>query len=172
MNEIIEDETEQKTDISTFADYDIFLYDDFKIIHIASAGMNLIKSLEEFDPSIDNLKRILNYRRLFRTTTNFYINRDNITDLNFYQSSFKFMSKRGFYSYDKFDIDDPDDYRFQLISKPSYINKKIILEDNKYNNIEIGDLKSNKTYKYDLYFLRAKNNFPEDFNTFDISEYI
>lgn len=172
MIETIEIETIRNIDISTFADYDVFLFDDHKIIHIATAGMNLINSLEEFNPEIDNLSKVLRYRRVFKTETNSDLFRENANDLTFYQSSFIDMTKRGFFSYDKVDIDNPNDYKFQLISKPDYENKKIIITDSRYNNFEIGDLNSNKNYKYDLVFLRAKNNFPDDFKIFDISEFI
>ncbi len=172
MIEIIEAETEQKIDISLLADYDVFLYDERKIIHIATAGMTLINSLEEFNSEIDNLGVVLKYRRAFNNETNENLTRDNIENQELYQSSFIQMATKGFFSYDKVDIDNPDDYKFQLISRPSYQNKKIVIKDSRYNNIEIGDLTSKKRYEYDLIFIRAKNNFPEDFKIFDISEYI
>ena len=161
-----------KIKISAMFDYDIFIFDSKKIIHLASAGMNLIKSLEEYDTEIDNTSIVLKYRRIFLNESNPNILRDNIIDSKSYLSFFELMSKRGFYSYDKVDIDNPDDYKFQLISKPNYINKKILIEDGRNNNFELGDQNSIKSYKYGLNFLRAKRDYPEDYEIFNLIEYI
>jgi hypothetical protein len=172
MIEIIESDTDQQVNVSLFADYDIFLFDERKIIHIATAGMNLINSLEGFNSEIDNLSSILKYRRVFKILTNDNLKRENIESEKLYQSSFIQMATKGFFSYDKVDIDNPYDYKFQLISRPSYQNKKVVIKDSRYNNIEVGDLTAKRIYAYDLIFIKAKRNFPEDFTTFDISNYI
>lgn len=152
---------------SDLYDLDLFLYDSKKIIHIATAGMPLIKSLSniDFDPII-NFRKVLLYRRIFKYETISNVERDNISTIENYLDFFNFMAQRGFYSYDKFNIDENDDYRFQLISKPIY-NRKLSV-----SNINFGDIKSKKKYTYDLNFFESKKDFPENYNTFDIREYI
>ena len=150
-------------------DLDLFLFDSTKIIHIATAGMTLINSLRELTPSSynKNFKTVLGYRRLFMIESNEKLERNNLTERENYFSFFNLMAKRGFYSYDKVDIDKKETYDFQLISKPNY-NRKLIIN----NKHERGDTKNLKPLNYDLNFIEAKNEFPDDFDIFDLSEYI
>lgn len=150
-------------------DLDIFLYDNTKIIHITTAGMELINSLSEMDFNpIQNFRKILSYRRVFNYTVLSEVTRDNLTSEDDYLSFFNFIAKRGFYSYDKVDIDDSENYIFQLIAKP-VLNRRIFIPD---LNITLGNIESKEVLNYDLKFLRAKKDFPEKFEYFDISEYI
>jgi hypothetical protein len=150
-------------------DLDFFLFDSFKIIHISTAGMTLINSLRDlnFKNYNSNFKTVLNYRRTFNFELNVQLERDNTTERESYFSFFNLMAKRGFYSYDKVNIDNNEDYNFQLIAKPSY-NRKIILND----KIELGNTLSKSNINYKLDFTRAKKDFPMDFEIFNISEYI
>lgn len=150
-------------------DLDIFLYDSKKIIHIATAGMEMINSLNQinFDP-IANFRTILSYRRSFQVEFLQTIVRDNLTSEEDYLYFFNFLAKRGFYSYDKVDIDNNEDFTFQLISKPKY-DKRIHIPS---LDVNVGDVQSNRVLNYDLNFIEAKKDFPENFDYFDISEYL
>jgi len=154
---------------SNSLDLDIFLYDSSKIIHIATAGMKLINSLERINyfSYTSNINRVLKYRRIFIIERNNILERDNLNSEEAYFYFFNLMAKRGFYSYDKVDINNPENYEFQLISRP-LINKKLLIN----NGIELGDLDSLNSFNYDLDFIKAKQNFPIDFNPFDINDYI
>lgn len=149
-------------------DLDIFMYDDEKLIHISTAGMNLINSLIEFRLSIySNLKTVLGYRRKYNFEVNPNIQRENLSTLDNYTFFFKLMSKRGFYSYDKVDIDDTSNYQFQLISKPIY-HKRLLLN----KAIEIGNINNGITANYNLEIGKVNNNFPNNFEPFDIRQFI
>ena len=150
-------------------DLDLFLYDSKKIIHIATAGMELINTLNQidFDP-ISNFKKVLSYRRMFRYNTIKNLDRDNLNSVLDYIYFFNLMAKRGFYSYDKVDIDKRNDYTFQLISKPLY-GRKIFIPSVDHT---VGNLLSKRQLVYDLNFLSAKKDFPENFEYFNIQEYI
>jgi hypothetical protein len=154
---------------SNSLDLDIFLYDSSKIIHISTAGMKLINSLNEINyiSYTSNIKRVLKYRRKFISERNNILERDNLTSLESYFYFFNLMAKRGFYSYDKVDINNPDDYEFQLISRP-ILNKKILIN----NEIELGNLDSLNSFNYDLSFIKSKKDFPLDFKPFDINDYV
>lgn len=152
-----------------FYDLDILIYDSTKIIHIATAGMQLINSLSsiDFDPII-NFRRVLFYRRIFDFETSNKIDRNNLSSLDNYTYFFNYMAKRGFYSYDKVNIDNREDFTFELIAKPIY-DRKITIPK---LNISFGKLDSLKNLNYNLNFVQAKKEFPEDFKNFDIREYI
>lgn len=150
-------------------DLDIFLYDNTKIIHLASGGMQLINSLRKFNiQSHDsNLRKVLAYRRIFNYESNEQLERNNLTTIENYFYSFNIMSKRGFFSYDKVDINNSNDYKFQLISKPTY-NRKLIINQ----KLELGKLDSKLYVNYDLEFLPAKKDFPDNYKIFDLTEYV
>lgn len=150
-------------------DLDFFLYDTEKIIHISTAGMELKNSIGEFNFNpISNFQTVLSYRRIFRYETIKNLNRDNLTSVEDYLYFFKFMAKRGFYSYDKVNIDEPDDYTFQLIAKP-FLSRKIYIPK---LDLYRGNLNSERTLNYDLNFIEARKNFPVNFEEFDILEFI
>lgn len=166
--------TENRTIIeaSNSDDLDIFLYDDEKIIHIATAGMKLINRLNEIDYDLQfDRKKVLAYRRRINFETNPGIKRKNIIELKYYKYFFELMALRGFYSYDKVNIDNPLDYKFQLISRPIY-ESEILVSTDKYNQIVLGDRFSSKSYNYDINFIKAKKNFPSNFRYFDLKEYV
>lgn len=154
---------------SSSLDLDIFIYDSSKIIHISTAGMKLINSLEEINyfSYTSNLNQVLKYRRKFNIERNNILERDNLTSTESYYYFFDLMAKRGFHSYDKVDIDNSEDYNFQLISRPK-LNRKLIIN----NKIELGNLGSLSSFNYNLNFIRAKKDFPIDFKQFNINEYI
>lgn len=150
-------------------DLDLFLFDSSKIIHISTAGMTLINSLRNMNllEYNSNFKTVLSYRRTFKFEVNRQLERDNITVRESYFSFFNLMAKRGFYSYDKVNIDNNEDYNFQLISKPIY-NRKLIIND----EFELGNTFSENIINYKLDLFKAKKDFPVDFEIFNISEYI
>lgn len=53
-------------------DLDLFLYDNSKVIRIATAGMTLINSLNDinFLKYRETFKKVLSYRRIFKFETN------------------------------------------------------------------------------------------------------
>lgn len=154
---------------ANYQDLDFFLYDSKKIIHIATAGMTLPDRLREQTTldNISNFKTVLAMRRSFKYESNNQLVRDNLTEEKSYFSFFNLMAKRGFYSYDKVNIDDSDDYTFQLISKPLY-DRRILLA----NGHDLGGYSGKKQVSYDIQFIRAKNDFPENFNQFTLIEFI
>lgn len=152
-----------------FYDLDILIYDSSKIIHIATAGMPLINSLNsiKFDP-VSNFRRILRYRRIFEFETAPSIDRNNLSSIENYTNFFNYMALRGFYSYDKINIDNQNNFNFQLISKPNY-DRRISIPQ---LNIVLGNLDSSQNLDYNLNFIQARRDFPDDFESFDIREYI
>ena len=114
-------------------DIDYFFYDDEKLIHFASGGIYTFGILNELNQeNFLNLKYIIGLRRRFNIRENEIIQRDNLNTLEDYKSFFNLMASRGFYSYDKVNIENPECYKFQLISNPIY-NTNI-----KINNIRYG----------------------------------
>lgn len=77
------------------------------------------------------------------------------------------MAKRGFYSYDKVNINDNEDYNFELISKPIY-HKRLIVN----NEVELGEISSKSSFDYEIEFTKAKQDFPENFESFSLLEYV
>lgn len=67
----------------------------------------------------------------------------NINPLENYTSFFKLMAKRGFYSYDKVNINDPYDYTFELIAKPIYKNCLITYQETIIHNEKIRKVDTN-----------------------------
>lgn len=152
-------------------DIDYFYSDNEKLIHIASGGVAPVGILTEINPeNYLALKNIERLRRRFNISENDSIERDNLTSLEDYKSFFNMIATRGFYSYDKVNIDDPECYKFQLIANPIYnrnikINNKVIHNLNEPNTLD-------KTWNYDFNFKSVKRNFPINHDIFDIREYI
>jgi len=154
---------------SNSIDLDLFFLDDNKIIHLATAGMslhNLNLEINPFTYSL-NMREVLSYRRIFAYDINNSIERNNLTSLSDYTAFFELMAKRGFYSYDKVNIDDKEDYTFQLITKPKF-DCKIIID----SSVELGNLDSSRSIEYNLDFLKSKTVFPEDYSEFDLRNFI
>jgi hypothetical protein len=151
-------------------DFDIFLYDSRKIIHITTAGMPFINSLEGLSSATitDNFRRVLSYRRVYKYEITEDIQRENLATLEDYTAFFELMAKRGFYSYDRVNIDDTEDYRFQLIAQPIY-HKTIHLEN---GTVTLGNLNSPNISDYKIAAMKTVADFPEDSGYFDIREYI
>lgn len=151
-------------------DFDIFLFDKKKIIHIATAGGVLPEKLSniEIDFKAESLKVNL-YRRVFEVKTNNDIERKGLTDYKHYLSSFSWFAKRGFYSYDKHNIDDPFDTKYQLVSYPVY-DREIEIEQFD----QIVSPTENRRYKLDINvkLIEASQEFPVDFSIFDLLEYL
>ncbi len=150
-------------------DLDIFLYDSRKIIHIATAGMELINSLSDLQPATlqENFRLALSFRRIYKYKVSDDIQRDNLNTLEEYTAFFELMAKRGFYSYDRINIDNKEDYTFQLIANPIY-DKTILIR----NGERLGDLGSQKISEYKIDALQAIKDFPEDNTPFDIRPFI
>lgn len=151
-------------------DFDIFLFDREKIIHIATAGGVLPNKLSniEIDFRVEALKVNL-YRRVFDIKTNENIDKKGITDNKIYLSSFNWFAKRGFYSYDKSNIDDPLDTKYQLVSYPIY-DREIELEQ--FAHIIYPTQKQKYTLGLNVILIETSKQFPKGFDVFDILEYL
>jgi|GEM_PF-1661783 len=151
-------------------DFDILLFDGIKLIHIASAGGILPHKIS--DSSINfkqQIREVYKYRRIFESIENDSVNRDNITDTKDYYQFFRYMSKRGFYSYDRVNINDIDDQIYQLISKPKY-NRKITLSS---VASEIDPyIKTKYSLRSNILFLITSKEFPDNFDLFDLTEFL
>lgn len=144
-------------------DLDIFLSDGSKLIHIASAGGSLPKSILNSDVYNDN---ILSSISQIDSNSNFEVdinpNLSEILDLNEngienYVKSFVDMARKGFSSYDKTRIGNFEDQTFHLVAKPSSpTNPNILFENYELNeNLIISNL-----------------SFPNDYQIFNLSEYV
>jgi hypothetical protein len=152
-------------------DIDYFFYDDEKLIHFASGGLYPFGILTQIIPeNYLTLKSILRLRRRFNIKENGDIQRDNLNTLEEYKSFFNLMASRGFYSYDKVNIDNPECYNFQLIANPIY-NATIEINNNKIYHQE-DESQAIKTWIYDLSLNKLNNKFPIDNSIFDIREYL
>lgn len=151
-------------------DFDILLYDGVKLIHLATAGGILPQKLNEFDIDYkQQIREVYRYRRIFKVTRNEELIRENITVIENYFSFFVYMSKRGFYSYDKVYIDNIEDQTYQLISRPDY-NRDISL-------ISIGkEINPTQKEKYRLSskinLIETAKEFPKDFEQFDLLAFL
>lgn len=152
-------------------DIDYFFYDDEKLIHIASGGVYPLGILKQIIPeNYIALKKIIQLRRRFIIEENEDIQRDNLSTLEEYKSFFKLMASRGFYSYDKVNIDNPECYKFQLIANPIY-NANIEINNTKIYNHESSNNEI-KTWNYDFSLNKTNSKFPVDNIIFDIREYL
>ena len=144
-------------------DLDIFLSDRSKLIHIASAGGSLPKTVLDSDVYNDNILTSLSQ---IDSNLSFEVdinpNLVEILDLNEneienYIKSFVEMASKGFYSYDKTRICNFEDQTFHLVAKPSSpTNPNILFENYELNeNLIISIL-----------------SFPNDYQLFNLSEYV
>jgi hypothetical protein len=149
-------------------DLDFFLKDSNKLIHISTAGMDLNDTLKQNLLNLrSNFSTVLAYRRRFTIENNPEISRDNLLDLESYLSFFRLIAKRGFYSYDKYDIDNKEDNRLQLICRPFY-DRNILIKNTPF----ITDSNEKRFINYDLDLIEAKKDFPETSLPFDLNEFI
>lgn len=149
-------------------DIDYFFYDNEKLIHIASGGVYPFGILRQIIPeNYISLKKIIRLRRRFLIKENEEVQRDNLNTIEEYRSFFNLMASRGFYSYDKVNIDDPDCYKFQLIANPIY-NTNIKINNSEVYNHE----SSNKTWNYDFSLNKTNVKFPTENIIFDIRDYL
>jgi hypothetical protein len=140
-------------------DIDVFLKDNNKLIHIASAGGRLPQFLAEND--ITN-ELIINQRNTFsenyeveiNQNLNQILNLETQNDLENYLADFIFMAKCGFYSYDKSKLGDFEDTNFHLVAWPG---RKI---------------NENKNPLIFEKIISINSIIPTDLNSFDLSEYI
>ncbi len=94
--------------------------------HVASAGGLLPEYVAQNDEN-NNLVNsiILDIQGDFQTIRN--SNADSILiargvqDLEAYYTDFESMARRGFFSFDKYDLEDPGDKRYFLVAYPIYI---------------------------------------------------
>lgn len=152
-------------------DIDYFFYDDEKLIHIASGGVYPFGILKKIIPeNYIALKKIIQLRRRFIIKENEDVQRDNLNTIEEYKYFFNLIASRGFYSYDKVNIDNPECYKFQLIANPIYnanieINNTIIFNQEISNN-------NIKTWYYDFSLNKTNSKFPVTNIIFDIREYL
>lgn len=142
-------------------DLDIFLSDGNKLIHIASGGGSLPKPILETDIYNENILSSIS-----KSNSNFEVdinpNLIEILDLKEnelqnYMTSFVDMARKGFYSYDKTRIGNFEDQTFHLVAKPSSpINPNILFE----------------SYEITQEIIISESNFPDNYQMFDLSEYI
>lgn len=141
-------------------DLDIFLKDSIKFIHFASAGgllpertinsdeyNNLIVEAISKDKSELEVEINPNLIELLG------LNQDGLTR---YLGSFVEMAKKGFYSYDKSKLGNFEDQTFHLVAKPKQPTKNLLYEK----------------YKILDKVITSQTDFPTEFITFNISEYI
>lgn len=147
-------------------DIDLLFYDSEKLIHIASGGLSLDKTFIVPNNYL-SINSIIRLRRRFNIVQNNELTRENLTSIEDYFSFFNKMALRGFYSYDKVNIDDPNCFKFQLVSYPIY-DRSIFL-----NNMILHQNPNFGIWNYDLQLLsKTKTDMPTDFNIFDLSNFI
>ena len=151
-------------------DLDVFLFDETKIIHIATAGGVLPEKIASTEINFDKeIYTINSYRRIFNYKRNDSLIRNNLVSKEFYFRAFERMSKRGFYSYDKVYIDDSENQIYQLISYPIYDRQ---IKVTKFDFL----IQPNEIRKYgltvDLNLIKTSKQFQVDFDEFDLFEYI
>jgi hypothetical protein len=140
-------------------DLDIFFTDSKKIIHLASGGGVLPEKLtntDEYNELV--LSDLIRYNGSAYSDFEIEINPNlqellqiEENDLNYYLKYFIEMAKHGFYSYDKTKLGNFDDYTFHLVAKP---------KENRFK----------RDYKWSL--VHSKLEFPEDFNPFNLNNFI
>ncbi|MFP9112880.1 hypothetical protein ACLI1A_02990 [Flavobacterium sp. RHBU_3] len=141
-------------------DLDIFFSDGIKLIHLASGGGILPVLLTATDNYNDQiLESISSINPEFEIEINPNLSQLlNLTEdgLNNYLVSFIEMAGKGFYSYDKTNIEDKDNMSFHLVAKPtSNISSSFLRE--KYHIKEI---------------INTNQSLPEKFEPFNLTENI
>jgi len=139
-------------------DIDLYLKDNKKNIHIASGGGRIPNSLANTDIAIEDFKdRVGTLDESFEIEINSNLsNLLNLTgdgSLENYLEDFRKKARQGFYTYDKTNLGNFEDFKFHLVAKP--INKK-------KDTLNIDD--SN--------LLKIKRDLPEEFEPFNLDEYI
>lgn len=132
-------------------DLDIFFTDNKKLIHITSAGGNLPKSLTDTDTYNQSIIEKTSIQpNEFEIEINPNLKNSDI-------SSFISLAKKGFYSYDKYHLGNFQDTTFHLVARP----KNCILPDQLL-----------KKYKIDNSLIVSSNIVPENFEPFNLKDYI
>ena len=137
-------------DLQTF-DLDIFFTDNNKLIHVASAGGYLPKTLAKTD--IYNqfvIEKMSTESNEFEIEIN-----PNLKNIDI--SSFTALASNGFYSYDKSHLGNFEDMTFHLVAKPkNKISSKLLLEK----------------YKITAALIQSNSTIPESFEPFNLEDYI
>lgn len=141
-------------------DLDIFFSDNKKLIHLASGGGRLPNVLAATDSAneqiIESISGIFSEFEIDINPGLIQLLGLNEDGLNNYLVSFVEMAKKGFYTYDKTNIDEKDDMTFHLVAKPtSKISLSSLYE--KYQIKHITDI---------------QQTLPEDFITFNLSQLV
>ncbi|MES2827845.1 MAG: hypothetical protein V4687_06815 [Bacteroidota bacterium] len=151
-------------------DFDVLLFDGHKLIHIATAGSILPAKLGQTQVNFDEqIRKVYRYRRVFEVIVNSDLIRNNFTDQKSYFESFTYMAKRGFYSYDKVDIDNIENQNYQLVARPTY-NRKIELTNPEQEIYP--EVRSRYSLKSNIIFIETSKEFPDTFNEFNITDFL
>lgn len=141
-------------------DLDIFLRDNSKFIHFASAGGMLPERAINSD-EYNNL--IIEAISQDKSELEIEINPNliellglNQDGLNRYLGSFVEMAKKGFFSYDKSKLGDFEDQTFHLVAKPKQPTTNLLYEK----------------YKILDKLIITQTDFPTEFKPFNIAEYL
>lgn len=138
-------------------DLDLFLRDDEKLVHIATAGGVLPDQLAENDINSEIFLTLLDgISPIFEVEINpllssiLGIPQQNV---ELYLTDFIRMAERGFYSYDKSVLGDFEDTLFHLVARPT-------------NNTSVSIPLVNENL-----LLKIDGKLPSDFNSFDLFKY-
>ena len=135
------------------SDFDIFLFDLKKAVHLASGGGNLPTPLYETDRHNESVSAALNN---FEGEFDIEINPTELSagsDL----SSFIAFAKKGFYTYDKTFPGNFEDTTFHLVAKPKqpFTNQYIF-----------------EKYSIERSILSTKTIIPENFEPFNLKDFL
>jgi hypothetical protein len=119
---------EYTEEMQSYLDLDWFLIDiNKKVAHCASGGGKLPKSVaiskeeqEEMASFIRTLPEV-SENIIINPNLNSYLTFNTAQDKERYLQDFIFMAKRGLYSYDKTIINNPQDFKYHLVAKPTML---------------------------------------------------
>lgn len=95
--------------------------------HVASGGGLLPKIMIENDRNNNNLNRAVleiqgNYEIERNPKAVGIIQQQGVQNIEGYFRDFETMARRGFFSFDKYDLTDPEDKRYFLVAYPKYVD--------------------------------------------------
>lgn len=109
-----------------YHDLNWYFIDHWKrICHVASAGGILPKIISEDDVNNDKFNDIVlnlpeRYNVIRNKSVENIILQQGIQNFESYFKDFDTMARKGLYSFDKFDLENPDDPRYFLVAYPEY----------------------------------------------------
>ena len=113
-------------------DIDWFFVVNGVYIHVASAGGNIpsqinnVNRLREIQYQIEMLQDIYTNEEIIyneQAITNI-ISQTGVEERSQYIESFRAMSRKGFVSFDRTNIGDPEDNKYHLVCRPKDLNRK------------------------------------------------